>query len=99
MIRVIHVIGEICGLKILDNYLDSSSSYLYFSQKLTVFQVVTKNHVSPGITRGFFYWNTEMRYLLNFETFNFHPSVAAGAAAAGYETPDPDSGSCNPAGI
>jgi ATP-dependent RNA helicase RhlE len=26
---------------------------------------------------------------LNFETFNFHPSVAAGVAAAGYETPTP----------
>jgi ATP-dependent RNA helicase RhlE len=26
---------------------------------------------------------------LNFETFDFHPSVAAGAAAAGYETPTP----------
>jgi ATP-dependent RNA helicase RhlE len=26
---------------------------------------------------------------LNFETFNLHPSVAAGAAAAGYETPTP----------
>jgi ATP-dependent RNA helicase RhlE len=26
---------------------------------------------------------------LNFETFNFHPSIAAGAAAAGYETPTP----------
>jgi ATP-dependent RNA helicase RhlE len=26
---------------------------------------------------------------LNFETFNFHPSVAAGMAAAGYETPTP----------
>ena len=26
---------------------------------------------------------------MNFETFNFHPSVAAGAAAAGYETPTP----------
>jgi len=26
---------------------------------------------------------------LNFDTFNFHPSVAAGIAAAGYETPTP----------
>jgi len=26
---------------------------------------------------------------LNFETFNFHPSVAAGVAAEGYETPTP----------
>ncbi len=26
---------------------------------------------------------------MNFETFNFHPSIAAGAAAAGYETPTP----------
>ena len=26
---------------------------------------------------------------MNFETFNFHPSVAAGAAAVGYETPTP----------
>ena len=26
---------------------------------------------------------------MNFETFNFHPSVAAGIAAAGYETPTP----------
>ncbi len=26
---------------------------------------------------------------MNFETFNFHPSVAAGAAAAGYQTPTP----------
>ena len=26
---------------------------------------------------------------MKFETFNFHPSVAAGAAAAGYETPTP----------
>jgi len=26
---------------------------------------------------------------LNFETFNFHPSVAAGVLAAGYETPTP----------
>jgi ATP-dependent RNA helicase RhlE len=26
---------------------------------------------------------------LNFETFHFHPSVAAGVAAAGYETPTP----------
>jgi ATP-dependent RNA helicase RhlE len=26
---------------------------------------------------------------LNFEAFNFHPSVAAGVAAAGYETPTP----------
>ena len=26
---------------------------------------------------------------MNFETFNFHPSVAAGAAAAGYATPTP----------
>jgi len=26
---------------------------------------------------------------LNFETFDFHPSVAAGVAAAGYETPTP----------
>jgi len=31
----------------------------------------------------------ERRYLLNFEAFNFHPSVAAGIAAAGYETPTP----------
>jgi ATP-dependent RNA helicase RhlE len=31
----------------------------------------------------------ERRYYLNFETFNFHPSVAAGVAAAGYETPTP----------
>jgi ATP-dependent RNA helicase RhlE len=54
-----------------------------------VFLVVTKNHVSPGIIRGFFYLNTERRYYLNFKTFNFHPSVAAGAAAAGYETPTP----------
>jgi ATP-dependent RNA helicase RhlE len=54
-----------------------------------VFLVVTENHVSPGIIRGFFYWNTESRYLLNFEAFNFHPSVAAGVAAAGYRTPTP----------
>ena len=26
---------------------------------------------------------------MNFETFNFHPSVAAGVAATGYETPTP----------
>ena len=26
---------------------------------------------------------------MNFETFNFHPCIAAGAAAAGYETPTP----------
>lgn len=26
---------------------------------------------------------------MNFETFNFHPTVAAGVAAAGYETPTP----------
>ena len=26
---------------------------------------------------------------MNFETFNFHPSVAAGVAAAGYVTPTP----------
>jgi ATP-dependent RNA helicase RhlE len=26
---------------------------------------------------------------MNFETFNFHPSVAAGVAAAGYKTPTP----------
>jgi ATP-dependent RNA helicase RhlE len=26
---------------------------------------------------------------LNFDTFNFHPTVAAGVAAAGYETPTP----------
>ncbi len=26
---------------------------------------------------------------MNFETFNFHPSVAAGVVAAGYETPTP----------
>jgi ATP-dependent RNA helicase RhlE len=42
--------------------------------------------MTPGL---FFYWNTERRYLLNFETFNFHPSVATGVAAAGYETPTP----------
>jgi ATP-dependent RNA helicase RhlE len=54
-----------------------------------VFLVVTKNHVSPGIIRGFFYWNTEGRYLLNFDTFNLHPWVAAGVATAGYETPTP----------
>jgi ATP-dependent RNA helicase RhlE len=54
-----------------------------------VFLVVTKNHVSPGIIRGFFIWDTKGRYVLNFETFNFHPWVAAGAAAAGYETPTP----------
>jgi len=54
-----------------------------------VFLVVTKNHVSPGITPGLFYLNTERRYLLNFETFNFLPSVAAGVAAAGYESPTP----------
>jgi ATP-dependent RNA helicase RhlE len=54
-----------------------------------VFLVVTKNHVSPGIIRGFFYWNIERRYLLSFKTFCFHPSVAAGIAAAGYQTPTP----------
>jgi len=54
-----------------------------------MFLVVTKNHVSPGITPGLFHWNTERRYLLNFETFNFHPSVAAGVAAADYESPTP----------
>ncbi len=26
---------------------------------------------------------------MNFETFNFHPSVAAGVAATGYEIPTP----------
>jgi ATP-dependent RNA helicase RhlE len=54
-----------------------------------VFLVVTKNHVSPGIIRGFFYSNTEGRYLLNFEAFNLNPWVAAGVATAGYETPTP----------
>ena len=54
-----------------------------------MFLVVAKNHVSPGIIRGFFYENTERRYSLNFETFNFHPSVAAGVTAVGYETPTP----------
>ncbi len=39
--------------------------------------------------RGFFYWNTERRYLLNFKSFNFHPDVAAGVVAAGYVTPTP----------
>jgi hypothetical protein len=41
-------------LKILDNYLDSNSNCLYIVRKLTVFLVVTENHVSPGIIRGFF---------------------------------------------
>ena len=54
-----------------------------------MFLVVTKNHVSPGISPGLFFGNTERRYLLNFETFNFHPSVAAGIAAAGYAIPTP----------
>jgi len=54
-----------------------------------LFLVVTKNHVSPGITPGLFYWNTERRYFLNFETFNFKPPVAAGITAAGYQTPTP----------
>ena len=56
---------------------------------MLVFLVVTKNHVSPGIIRGFFYWNTERRCILNFKSFNFHPDVAAGVAAAGYVTPTP----------
>lgn len=56
---------------------------------IIVFQVVTKNHVSPGMSPGLFFWNTERRYLLKFDTFSLHPSVAAGAAVAGYETPTP----------
>jgi ATP-dependent RNA helicase RhlE len=54
-----------------------------------VFLVVTKNHVSPGISPGLFYWRTERRYFLSFETFNFHPLVAAGVGTAGYNTPTP----------
>jgi len=54
-----------------------------------VFLVVTENHVSPGITPGLFLLERERRYLLNFDTFNFDPSVAAGVASAGYETPTP----------
>ena len=36
---------------------------------------------------------------MNFETFNFNPSVAAGAAAAGYETPTPIQDPGNTAGM
>jgi ATP-dependent RNA helicase RhlE len=43
----------------------------------------------PRNNSGAFFWNTERRYLLNFETFNFLPAVAAGVAAAGYESPTP----------
>jgi ATP-dependent RNA helicase RhlE len=31
----------------------------------------------------------ERRYLLKFETFDFHPAIKAGITAAGYETPTP----------
>ena len=41
------------------------------------------------MVRGFFYWNTEREYLLNFKSFNLHAKVAAGVAAAGYATPTP----------
>ena len=55
-----------------------------------MFLVVTKNHVSPGITPGLFLLEHRRKvFILNFETFNFHPWVAAGVAAAGYETPTP----------
>lgn len=33
--------------------------------------------------------NNERRYILNFDTFSFHPSIAANIAAAGYEVPTP----------
>jgi hypothetical protein len=46
----------------IDNYLDIIAGGLYDLHKFAVFLVVTKNHVSPGIIRGFFYLNTERRY-------------------------------------
>ena len=49
-------------LGILDNYLDGNSGYQYTYRKLIVFLVVTKNHISPGMTPGFFYRNTEGRF-------------------------------------
>ncbi len=60
-----------------------------FKEILLLFQVVTKNHVSPGMVPGLFFWNTERRCVLNFKSFHFHPKVAAGVAAAGYDTPTP----------
>ena len=42
-----------------NNSLDSNFSSLYDHSKLTEFLVVTKNHVSPGIAPGLFYWKTQ----------------------------------------
>lgn len=58
-------------------------------QNLTIFLVVTKNHVSPGISPGLFFWSIERRYLVNFDDFNFHSAVVAGIDAAGYTRPTP----------
>jgi ATP-dependent RNA helicase RhlE len=50
---------------------------------------IKKKNVSPGITPGLFYWNTERRSILKFETFNFQAPVAAGISAAGFVDPTP----------
>jgi len=55
------------------------------------------NHPRPGILyRGFFInerlperSGSEQRKTMQFTNFNFHPKVAAGVTAAGYDTPTP----------
>jgi len=49
----------------------------------------TKHTLAPEYLRGFFYWSTERRFRLNFESFDFHPDVAGGILDAGYITPTP----------
>ncbi len=70
-------------------YVDFVYNSTYCAVNYLLFLVVTKNHVSPGMDRGFFYWSTEREFLLNFKSFNLHAKVVVGVAATGYATPTP----------
>jgi hypothetical protein len=48
----------------LNNSLDINSNCQYDHHILAVFLVVTKNHVSPGIIRGFFLFKNRKKVLI-----------------------------------
>jgi len=45
--------------------------------------------VGPGMHRGFFLGERRKKELLDFKSFDLHPRIAAGVAAAGFSTPTP----------
>jgi len=77
------------GIGVSENYVDWIAGMLIFLPIQTAFHAKNENTRKPRNASGAFLLSGLKKDFMDFNAFNFHPQVAKGIVAAGYDSPTP----------